>query len=220
MAETNGEGTVLNARFRIRLPEYTWISDISREFPNAKFRLLTGLRTETGGIELGEVLADEPSIISEAIRTHPSIVDHQVLDSTDTRSLSRYETTDSDLYDFVERSSVAPEFPITVQYGWFEYDLTATQNEFEHFRSGLEQSERPFELVSVVRHVDTAGLLTDRQREVLETALREGYFKVPRECTLEDLATSLDADKSTVSEVLRRGDAKILKWYLTGPASR
>lgn len=220
MAETSDEGTVLNARFRIRLPEHTWISDLSREFPNAEFRLLTGLRTETGGIELGEVLADEPSIISDAIRTHPSIVDHQVLDSTDTRSLSRYETTDSDLYDFVERSSVAPEFPITVQDGWFEYDLTATQNEFEHFRSDLEQSELPFELVSIVRHVDTDGLLTDRQREVLDTALRKGYFEVPRECTLEDLAMSLNADKSTVSEVLRRGDAKILKWYLTEPASR
>lgn len=220
MSETNDPIPVLNARFRIQIPERTWISEVSQEFPNAEFRLLTGFRTKTGAIELGEVLADEPSLISDAIRTHPSIDDHQVLDSTDTRSLSRYETTDSDLYDFVARSSVSPAFPITVQDGWFEYDLTATQKEYKRFQAGLEQSPRPFELVSIVRHLETNGLLTDRQREVLNTALRRGYFEVPRECTLEELARSLDADKSTVSEVLRRGDAKILKWYLTEPSSQ
>lgn len=220
MPETSSPTPVLNARFRIQIPEHTWISQVSREFPNAEFRLLTGFRSETGATELGEVLADEPSLISDAIRTHPSTVDHRVLDSTDTRSLSRYETTDSDLYDFVAGSSVSPAFPITVQDGWFEYDLTVTQKDFERFRVGLEQSNRPFELVSIVHHLETNGLLTDRQREVLNTALRRGYFEVPRECTLEELATSLDADKSTVSEVLRRGDAKIVKWYLTEPTSQ
>lgn len=219
MAETGRSAQVVNARFRIQLPEHTWISEVSRKFPNAEFRLLTGFKTETGGIELGEVLADNLSVISDEIRMHPAIVEHRVVDTTDTRSLSRYETTDSDLYDFVARSSVAPEFPITVQNGWFEYDLTATQHEFERFQSRLEQSDLSFELVSIVRHLEGDGLLTDRQREVLNAALREGYFEVPRECSLEDLATSLDADKSTVSEIVRRGDAEILKWYLTGPAS-
>lgn len=48
--------------------------------------------------------------------------------------------------------------------------------------------------------------------------MRHGYFEVPRECTLEELAARFDADKSTISAVLRRGESRVLKWFLTGPA--
>jgi predicted DNA binding protein len=40
---------------------------------------------------------------------------------------------------------------------------------------------------------------------------------VPRECTLANLARSVDVDKSTASTVLRRGEARLVKWFLTGP---
>lgn len=67
-----------------------------------------------------------------------------------------------------------------------------------------------------MRLVEPTRLLTDRQREVLDTALREGYFEVPRECTLAEVAETLDIDKSTASEILRRAYARIVKWYITG----
>ena len=60
--------------------------------------------------------------------------------------------------------------------------------------------------------------MTDRQREVLETARRMGYFEVPRACTLADVAEREAVDKSTASEILRRGQDRIVSWYLTGAA--
>ena len=49
------------------------------------------------------------------------------------------------------------------------------------------------------------------------------YFEVPRECPLEDLADDLEVDKSTASGVLRRGEGRIVTWFLTsadnGPSS-
>ena len=66
---------------------------------------------------------------------------------------------------------------------------------------------------------ETESLLTDRQREVLATAVRMGYYSVPRECTLADVAKSLDVDKSSVSTTLRRGEAKLVKSSLLGPGA-
>jgi len=40
--------------------------------------------------------------------------------------------------------------------------------------------------------------------------VEEGYFEVPRECTLEDLADTLDVDKSTASETIRRGTGRVI----------
>jgi predicted DNA binding protein len=70
-----------------------------------------------------------------------------------------------------------------------------------------------------VTRTDTDSLLTDRQREVLRAAVREGYFTVPRECTLAELSDSIGVDKSSVSETLRRAEARLVKWFLSGPES-
>lgn len=47
--------------------------------------------------------------------------------------------------------------------------------------------------------------LTRCQRETLQTALRSGYFDVPRAATLEDLGRELGVSDTAVSQRLRRG---------------
>lgn len=56
--------------------------------------------------------------------------------------------------------------------------------------------------------------VTDRQREVLCTALEQGYFAVPRETSLEELATELEVSGQALSAVLRRGQANLLRHTL------
>ena len=209
---------MIRAEFRIELPATTWVSEVSRTFPDATFRLLTGLRTGDTAVELGEVVTDRPDAVSDAIRDHPSVVVYRRLDAAEETVLARYETTDVALYEFAAGPALAPEYPVTVRDGWFAFDLTGTRAEFDRLRDGLEASGLGYELVSVVGDEGSDGPLTERQREVLETALRLGYFEVPRECTLADVAAALDVDKSTASGVLRRGEARVLKRFLTGPA--
>ncbi|MFC7074926.1 histidine kinase N-terminal 7TM domain-containing protein [Haloarcula halophila] len=48
--------------------------------------------------------------------------------------------------------------------------------------------------------------LTDRQREVLETAYRAGYFDWPRESTAEEVADTLDITAPTVHAHLRKAE--------------
>ena len=211
---------MISARFRIRLPDGIWVSDLSREFPSATFRLLSGYKIDDRAIELGEVRRDDPEEIVDAMRAHPSVHDHERLESDDRRSLGKYETTDTALYEFVEQAGFTIEFPVDVQNGYYEFDLTGTRAEFDQLRETLDASPLRYELESVVSTTESESLLTDRQRELLEAAVREGYFEVPRECTLAELAETVGVDKSTASTVLRRGEETLLKWYLSGPDTR
>lgn len=52
--------------------------------------------------------------------------------------------------------------------------------------------------------------LTDRQREILETAYAKGYYAVPREATTADVAADVGVDPSTVTEHLQRAERNLL----------
>lgn len=208
---------MIDARFRIDLPERMWVAEVSTAVPNATFRLLSGHRTGDRAVELGEVTAENPNTIEDRITDHRNIESYQRLELTDERLLARYETTDTGLYEFARLVDVPPEFPIIVQNGRYEFDVTGTQTELDNLQTTLDASGLSYELLSVVHTDESEDLLTDRQREVLTTALREGYYNIPRGCTLSELASTLDADKSTLSRTLRRGQAQVLQWYLTGP---
>ena len=210
------ESRMISAQFRIQLPDGLWVTEVSQAFPRATFRLLSGYRIDDSAIELGEVIADSPAEIVETMRNHSSITNYELLESTERRALGKYETSDTDLYEFVEASSLTIEFPVDVRGGCYEFDLTGTREELDHLREVLDASPLSYKLQSLVGSNDREELLTDRQREVLDAAIRNGYFEVPRECTLEELAATLDADKSTVSTVIRRGEGRVLKWFLTG----
>lgn len=60
----------------------------------------------------------------------------------------------------------------------------------------------------------TDSELTRRQREVLETALERGYFDVPRQVTLAELAEELEISDQALSALVRRGLANHLRQTL------
>lgn len=208
------------ARFRIELPPGVWIGEVSRAHPDTRFRLLAGVETDDGALELGEVRGPAPSNAADAVRQHPDVSAYDQLFLGDERALARYRVSDVALYDFLRATSVPPEFPVEVEAGAFEIDATANREQLRGMQRNLEASPLDHEVLFAVETRSTDALLTDRQREVLELAVRAGYFEVPRQATLADLAEHLDVDKSTVSGVLRRAQARILDRFLAERAPR
>ncbi|MFB6270563.1 MAG: helix-turn-helix domain-containing protein [Halobacterium sp.] len=60
------------------------------------------------------------------------------------------------------------------------------------------------------RHPSRAAALTARQREAVSAAVDLGYYDVPREATLEDVAAELGVASSTVSDHLRKAEAAVM----------
>jgi len=60
------------------------------------------------------------------------------------------------------------------------------------------------------------GRLTARQREVLSTAVRAGYYENPREATHDDLAAALGVSPATVGEHLRKIESRVFSGFVAG----
>lgn len=53
-----------------------------------------------------------------------------------------------------------------------------------------------------------------RQREFLNTAAKQGYFEIPRQVTLEEVADEMDISKTTASNHLRKIERKLVEFIL------
>lgn len=69
-----------------------------------------------------------------------------------------------------------------------------------------------------VRHVAPSaparGLLTEPQLEALRTADEIGYYRIPRPVNLRMVAKRLGSSAASLSERLRRAEAKVIRHYL------
>jgi len=95
-----------------------------------------------------------------------------------------------------------------------EYDAIS------QFYRAVVEKDISITLENVYNPIDQSGpqsnALTDEQREALQTALEEGYFAVPREITLVELAEKLGISDSAVSQRIRRGLTKLLTTNFAG----
>lgn len=104
---------------------------------------------------------------------------------------------------------------------WFLELRFAAAEHLSAFREGLGSD---FELHRKYRTSDPARGefgLTAEQHEALVVAAELGYFSVPREATVEDIADRLDISTNSVSQRLRRGhDALVRNALLVEGARR
>ncbi|WP_436344322.1 helix-turn-helix domain-containing protein [Natronorubrum sp. FCH18a] len=65
--------------------------------------------------------------------------------------------------------------------------------------------------------LETTAALTEPQQEAIAEAYRQGYYDVPREISLEELANELDISHQALSERLRRANRVLASEQLEEP---
>lgn len=106
----------------------------------------------------------------------------------------------------VERIEVRPD-------GWRQTGWFADRATFEQF-SSFWRREAGFRLHRLTHDGEPeppGSGLTDRQQEALRTAYELGYFEIPRDATLADVAAELDITAASASERLRRAQTRLLQ---------
>jgi len=76
----------------------------------------------------------------------------------------------------------------------------------------LKMKGTEVKLVSKV-HLDPSMLLTARQEMIMEVAYKRGYFDYPKRIDMRELARIFDVSISTMSEILRKGQQRIIGRY-------
>lgn len=109
---------------------------------------------------------------------------------------------------------------VATEAGGVEWRIVAAQREaVENLVKSLQGRGIEVE-VAAIRSVKGAGSLTERQDRVLSLAFKLGFFEFPKRISLTNLAKKLDISKSTLSEILRNGEEKVLHSYFQGLMKR
>jgi predicted DNA binding protein len=72
-----------------------------------------------------------------------------------------------------------------------------------------------FQKAAYQKH-DILSVLTDKQREILITAQKHGYYKYPRTIKSEELAKKIGISKNTTLEHLRKAEERLMENILAG----
>lgn len=202
------------AELRVTLPATTWVGAVSRSFDEAVFEVLATVPAGDRGVGLVEVRAADPGAVIEAIRAHDTIlsVDEQAV--TDRRALLSCATDQPLLLLSAGSAGVPIEPPIRIADGEATLSVTAPRDRLADLTGQLDAFDMPYDLAYIRATSDPSGLLTDRQHTFVARASALGYYDVPRDCTLTELAEELEVAKSTASEVLARAESKIVDRYM------
>jgi len=204
------------AKLHIVLPEDVWISEVSTAHPDAEFRVLAAFPAEETGVGLLEISAEDLPAVVAAMDDREDITRLDLQQASEESALVEFETTEPLLLFSVQESGLPLELPFTIVDGQAEVELTASRDRLSAFTTQLQAFGMEFDVEYVREMMNSESLLTQRQRELLSTAVEKGYYDTPRGCSLTELAEEAGVAKSTASETLHRVEEKIVKEYVEG----
>ncbi|MDG5778881.1 helix-turn-helix domain-containing protein [Haloarculaceae archaeon H-GB2-1] len=170
----------------------------------------------------------------ELVRTHETVTSVRVLDHRESATAERGSATlfvESSFREFPPLQLLTFEgfVPIgnpSLRDGWVVVDLLFDDlDDLDRATSTLEavgpvQVESLSETFRYHATPDTADVarlteaLSPRQLEVLSLAVEHGYFELPRNVTIAELAAELDVAASTVSDHLRNARATLIQFVV------
>lgn len=204
------------ARLTLTIPEFVWIGDLTRRFPDATVRVLAAIPDGATGVGLAEVSADDTEAVLSAMEGYDDLPSVEVLQRGDETALAQFETTEPLLLQPVRDSGVPLEMPFEIEDGEAVWEVTAPRDRLSALGDQLDELGIRYSVDAVRDRLADDRLLTDRQRRLLSAAIEAGYYDTPRRCSLTELADREGIAKSTASETLHRAEERIVKQYAAG----
>jgi len=111
--------------------------------------------------------------------------------------------------------SVKMKSTLITPEGWHETKEFPDYETFHDFHTTFENHGISLDLISITSDQSSSNNttrdgVTDRQREALELAVSRGYYESPRQVTAAELAEELDISQPSLSNLLRRGERRLL----------
>lgn len=155
-----------------------------------------------------------------AVRDHPNVTELKHITTVDGRRL--YRIYWAELGPFVDALTTS-DATILDGHGsdpWTFRLLFPSRADVTTFRELCTDADIVFDVRRVSDLTENAPQstynLTDEQYEALLLAIERGYYSIPRQVTLAELAEDVGISQQAMSERLRRGTAKVLVHLVDG----
>jgi predicted DNA binding protein len=204
------------AKISAHIPETMWVHEVSTNYPETVFRVVSALPGDEQGVGVVEVESGSYEEALEEIPRHETISGMDVLWKNDEekKALVQIRTDRHLILQRASSSGVPIEMPFEIQDGVGEWELRASHESLSELGSTFDSMGMNY-TIEYIRDVEDDGeFLTEKQHEVVEVAQELGYYDTPREASLSEVADELDIAKSTCSEMIHRAEGKVMSRFL------
>lgn len=204
------------AEITIQTPEHTWIHEVSKDNPDVVFTVSSAVADQDKGTAIVKFDANNNEEIVDSIQGHDTVSDAEVIAETSDQVLVQIDTPDPIILHKAQDAGVPIEMPFEIRDGRGSWRLLASRDRLSELsRSfGAMNMEHSVDYVGDLEDEDDDEMLTERQRYLVDVALKVGYYDTPRTATLDDVAEEVELAKSTCSEILHRAEGKVLESFV------
>jgi predicted DNA binding protein len=196
---------------RVENPACAWCHEATLSGAGVKVRVLAHFPANDGTVhEEVEISGSAWKETIDRIRKLDTVNEVEILETSGDGARLRMRVAECPLPHAVNASGVMPRFPFSVRQGSDEWLLVAGKEETTKFVHRIRQGGTNVEVLFSRLYRQDPGA-TSHQRKLMEAAIDQGYYEVPRRVTLTKLAERLGMAKSTLSEVLARGEKHLLE---------
>src|SRR3972149_8135253 len=162
----------------------------------------------------------DPSAVVARLRKNPYVADLEAIVPPKGKILATLQVRDCHACASLASTECFLTDATASAEGGLDWRLPAPKRQaIEDLVRTLRARGLEIELASI-KTAKSSGSLTGRQDQVLSLAYKLGYFEFPKKINLSDLAKKLGVAKSTLSEIMRAGEEKILHAYFQGLMGR
>jgi len=204
---------MIQVTFRLKVPEM-WFTEIAKKYETTINVLQCNVRAgqKEGCSELVEILdaGDQIDEILDELRNHPNIISVEDAPSRKGSIICAIKTNQCGICSAIHDIDAFKTAQSTSKDGTVEWKIIAPEEKVVRgLVTKLKSEGVEVELVSKV-HVDIDTLLTARQEKIVQVAYKRGYFDYPKRINIRELARIFDVSISTMSEILRKSEKKII----------
>ena len=205
---------LLIATWSIHMPKGLWTTTFSNAHPRERLEALNRNDVDPN-VSVSDywISGRPPGVWSAEIQKSPDVLGVDALTEVGEGSLYRITYRNPPVVNLYRELGLPVQFPLLIQAGLIRWEVVARRSTFERLLSYARGVDPNLKVVSIRRQPLRTHLpiLTDSQRELLNRAMAEGYFAVPRGITLTELANRLNRSKSAVSEAVALIEKKLLE---------
>ena len=192
-----------------------WIRLATNQY-SASIEILDSKALPGGIVEHLFELQVDPSQVEDLmkiIRKDRDVIEVEFLKSKDGHVYGSVSSKRCTVCKEVTRSKCFLTSLVIGTQGQPHWTVLGGNESFKGLVTGLEKYRVPYHL-RLLKELQESELLTHRQREILSMAYESGYFDFPKKTGLKGLAQRTGVKESTLAEILRRAQKKVLRDYL------
>ena len=205
---------MMEAVISLKIPQ-NWMSEIPEKHP-VTIKVIERVPYSEKGVKDLVEIAGPQDVMEEVLRDIKKNPLVSKMDTTVTEKGKVFGSITTSRCEICRILTDADVFLISAESkgeGKVEWTLVLSEKEvlkqiFDH----LKDKSVVADLVKLTK-IDDKETLTERQDKITQVAFERGYFDYPKRISLRELARMFDVSPSTLSEILRKGQRKIVLDY-------